>query len=111
MQEIDKFEVKVSVIPNGLEKYMPLTINKTLVFIDSTQFINSSLNKLVKILIDHDFRYFSEEFSGDLLELVKQKGLYPYEYVDRFKTFSEDKLPDKPKSYSSVKNVSVKENI
>ena len=35
MQEIGKFDVKVNVIPNGLEKYMVFTINKSLVFIDS----------------------------------------------------------------------------
>ena len=35
MQEIGKFDVKVSVIPNGLEKYMAFTINSNLVFIDS----------------------------------------------------------------------------
>ena len=28
---------------------------------------------------DNDFRYLSQEFSGDLLELIKQKGVYPYE--------------------------------
>ena len=43
MQEIVTFDVKVSVKPNGLEKYMAFTINKNLVFIDSTQFMNSSL--------------------------------------------------------------------
>ena len=48
MQEIDKFDVKVSVIPNGLEKYMAFTINKNFVFIDSMQFMNSSLDVLVK---------------------------------------------------------------
>ena len=34
---ISKFDVKVSVIPNGLEKYMAFTINKNLIFIDSMQ--------------------------------------------------------------------------
>ena len=48
IKEISKFDVKVSVIPNGLEKYMAFTINTNLVFIDSMQFINSSLNSLVK---------------------------------------------------------------
>ena len=33
--EISKFVVKLSVIPNGLEKYMTFTINTNLVFIDS----------------------------------------------------------------------------
>ena len=35
VKEISKFDVKVSVIPNGLEKYMAFTINTNLVFIDS----------------------------------------------------------------------------
>ena len=37
IKEKGKFDVKVSVIPNGLEKYMAFTINKNLVFIDSIQ--------------------------------------------------------------------------
>ena len=48
MQEIGKFDVKISVIPNGLEKYMAFTINKNLVFIDSMLFINSNLNALIE---------------------------------------------------------------
>ena len=34
-KEMGKFDVKVSVIPNGLEKYMAFTIIKNLVIIDS----------------------------------------------------------------------------
>ena len=33
--ELDKFDVKISVIPNGLEKYMAFFLNKNLVFLDS----------------------------------------------------------------------------
>ena len=44
MREIGKFDVKVSVLRNGLENYMAFTINKNLVFIDSMQFVNSSLD-------------------------------------------------------------------
>ena len=46
IKEIGKFDVKVGVIPNGLEKYMAFTINKNLVFIDIMQFMNSSLDSL-----------------------------------------------------------------
>ena len=84
MKEISKFDVKVSLIPNGLEKYMTFTVNKNLVFIDSMLFMNSSLDSLVKNLSDNDFKYLSEEFSGEFLELVKQKGVCPYEYMDSF---------------------------
>ena len=71
IEEISKCDVEVSVIPNGLERYMASTINKNLVFIDSMQLINSSLDALVKNLSDNDFKYLPEEFSGDFLELVK----------------------------------------
>ena len=78
IKEISKFDVKVSVIPNGLEKYMAFTINKNMVLIDSMQFINSSLDSLVKNLSDNDFKYLSEKFSCEFLEVVKQKVVYPY---------------------------------
>ena len=55
--ELNKFDVNVSVIPNGLEKYMAFFLNKNLAFIDSMQFINSSLGKLVKHLSNKDFKY------------------------------------------------------
>ena len=59
MQEISNFNVKVSLIPNGLEKYMAFTINKSLVFIDSMQFMNSSLDTLVKNFSDKGFNNLS----------------------------------------------------
>ena len=96
IKQIRKFDVKVSVIPNGLQKYMAFTINTNLVFIDQ-QFMNSSLDSLVKNLSDNDFKYLSEEFSGEFSKLVKEKGVYPYEYMDSFKKFSENKLPDRCK--------------
>ena len=90
-KELSRFNnLKISNIPNGLEKYMAFTVNKNLVFIDIMQFMNSSLDKLVKNLNDRDFKYLSEEFSGEKLKLVKQEGVYPYEYTNSFKRFSED---------------------
>ena len=71
---------------------MVFTINKNLVFIESMQFMNSSLDRLVKNLTDNDFNYLSQEFTGKQLKLVKQKGVYPYEYIYSFEKFSEDKL-------------------
>ena len=109
MQEIGKFDVKVNVIPNGLEKYMAFTINKNFVFIDSMQFMNSSLDALVKNLLDNDFKYLSEQFSAEFLKLLKQKGVYPYECMDSFKKFSKDRLTDKCKFYSSLKDECISE--
>ena len=42
-KELSKFNVKIGVIPNGLEKYMAFTINRNITFIDSIQFMKSSL--------------------------------------------------------------------
>ena len=53
---------------------MACTINRYLVFIDSMQFTNSSLDSLVENVSANDFKYLSEEFSGEFLELIKQKG-------------------------------------
>ena len=104
MREISKFDVEIRVIPNVLEKYMAFTISKTLIFIGSMQFMNLSLKVLVKNLSDNDFKYSSQEFSGDLLKLIKQEGVDPYEYIGSFKKFSKNKLPDTSKFYSSLKN-------
>ena len=71
--------------------------------------MNSSLDSLVKNLSDNDFKYLSEEFSGDLLKVVKQKVVYPYEYMDSIKKFSEDKLPDRSKFFSSLKDECIKD--
>ena len=57
MQEEEKFDKRLNVIPNGLEKYVAFKINKNLVFTDSIQFMNTSLNKLVKNLTDTDLDY------------------------------------------------------
>ena len=45
------------------------------------QFMNSSLDKLVKNLSDEDFKYLVEEFGSENLELLKQKGDYTYKYI------------------------------
>ena len=87
--ELDKFDVKIRVIPDGLEKYMAFFLNKNLVFIDSMQFMNSSLDKLVKNLSDEDFKYLVEEFGSENLELLKQKCDYPCEYMKSFERFNE----------------------
>ena len=42
------------------------------------QFMNSSLEKLVKNLSDNDFKYFTKEFGFKNLELLNQKDAYPY---------------------------------
>ena len=102
--ELDKFDVKINIIPNGLEKYRVFFLSKNLVLIDSMQFMSSSLDKHVKNLSDEDFKYLVEEFGSENLELLKQKGDYPYEYMNSFERFNEEKLPARKYFYSSTKD-------
>ena len=108
-KELSKCNFSVSVIPNGLEKYMSCTLGKNIVFIDSMLFLNSSLDKLVKNLSSEDFKYLSSVSSGEKLELVKKKGVYLYEYFDSFKKFREDRLPDIDCFFSSLKDCKISE--
>ena len=83
------------------------------------QFMNSSLDALVKNLSQMDFKYLSQEFTGDLLELVKQKGgVHPFKYMDSCKMFfdekfpdrcDDEKLPDRYESFSSLKDECISE--
>ena len=82
---------------------MAFFLNKNLVFIDSMQFMNSSLDKLVKNLSDEDFQYLVEEFGSEHLGLLKQKGAYSYEYMNSFERFKEKKLPARKYFFSSTK--------
>ena len=54
MQELGKFNIKISVIPNGLEKYMRFTIKDKLRLIDGFQLLSSSSDSLVKNLNKND---------------------------------------------------------
>ena len=83
---------------------MAFILNENLVFADSMQYVNSTLEKLVKNLSDNDFKYLTQEFGQKNLELLKQKDICPYEYMISFKKFCEEKLPDKKCFYRSLKD-------
>ena len=57
MQKLVKFGLEIDAIPNRLEKYKAFTVNINLIFINSMQFMNSSLDALVTNLPDNDFEY------------------------------------------------------
>ena len=75
---------------------MSFTINNKLSFIDSFQFLSSSLDSSVKNLRKDDFKYLSQGFDNNVLDLVKQKGFYPDEYMSDFEKIEEE-LPSKEK--------------
>ena len=62
MKDLGKFNLKIFVIPNELEKYISFSINNNISFIDSFQILSSSLDSLVKSLGKFDFKDLSREF-------------------------------------------------
>ena len=69
MQELGKFNLKINVLPNGLETYMSFIINNKLSFIDSFQFLTSSFDSLVNLdnLAKDDFKYLRQEFDNSII--------------------------------------------
>ena len=96
MEELGKINIKINVIPNGLEKYTSFSINNKLSFFYKFQFLSSSLNGLVKNLDKNDYKCLSQQFDNNILDLAKQKRYYPSEYINDFEKFKEE-LPNKEK--------------
>ena len=65
--------------------------------------MNPSLDVLVKNLC------LSQEFSGEMVKFVEQKGMYLYEHINSFKRFFDDELPDRSGFYSSSRGECVSE--
>ena len=79
---------------------MAFMLGNHLTFIDSFQFMSSSLDKLVSNLPKDDLVYTSKAFKGKRLNLMSQKGVYPYDFMDSFETFNQMELPTKDQFYS-----------
>ena len=97
-------QMNINAIPNNMEKYMAFMLGNHLTFIDSFQFMSSSLDKLVSNLPRESLKYTSKEFQDKKLELMSQKGVYPFDYVDSFEKFNESQLPIKKYFHSILNN-------
>ena len=86
--------ISIDVIPCNAEKYMTFYINNHLTFIDSFQFMSSSLEKLAGNLAEEGCIYTGEYFTNERqFKLMKKKGVYPYYYMDSFTKFNDTQLP------------------
>ena len=82
MQGIEKLkDKKINCIPNNTEKYISFSTDN-LDFIDSLQFMNASLEKLVSNLSKTGHESFSNlhiHNDNDKVSLLLRKGIYPFE--------------------------------
>jgi hypothetical protein len=86
----------ITVIPNNSEKYISFSYKKLrnaeskltyeIRFLDTFSFMTSSLDSLSKNLIDNQFKITKQFYNhSEQFQLMKKKGIYPYEYMDSFK--------------------------
>ena len=116
----------IKCIPNNEEKYITFTKtiitgqytnkkgedkNKTfdIVFKDSLKFMSSSLGALVNNLPKNGFKNISKYYTPEEVELIKQKGFYPYEYMDKVEKFNDPKLPPREVFYSKLSGRGISE--
>ena len=100
----EECQMDINCIPNNMEKYMAFMLGKHLLFLDSFQFMSSSLDNLTKNLPDDAFIFTQQEFTGEQFNLMKQKGTYPYDYMDSFQKFNDTQLPIKKDFFSILYN-------
>ena len=118
----------IDCIPNNEEKY--ISFSKTIKvgdypnkkgeikdktfkirFIDSLKFMASSLGALVNNLPKDAFNNLDRYYTPEQAELIKQKGFYPYEYMDTEEKLNDTKLPPREAFYSKLsgKDISKKD--
>ena len=121
----DKKE-NIDCIPNNEEKY--ISFSKTIkagqytnkkgevkdktfkiVFKDSLKFMSSSLGALVNNLPKDGFKNITKYYTPEEVELIKQKGFYPYEYMDTEEKFKNTKLPPREAFYSKLSGKGISE--
>ena len=61
MENIEKFNKDINVIPNNMEKYMAFMIDKNLIFIDSFQFMTQNLSNLANNLPKDGFLSYKKK--------------------------------------------------
>ena len=85
---------------DGKEKTICLEMR----FLDSLKFTLKSLDALVKTLGKDDFRTLTSQMSvnSKSLELLKRKGVFPYEYMTDFSRLGATCLPPKEAFYSQL---------
>ena len=98
-----KCQMNINAIPNNMEKYMAFMLGNHLTFLDSFQFMSSSLDKLVNNLPKESLKYTSKMFKGTKFDLMVRKGVYPYDYIDSFDKFK-SQLPSQEDFFSILNN-------
>ena len=128
MQAMANLKKEVKCVANNMEKYITISVDG-LRFIDSLNFMQGSLDSLVKVIeegVDEATKKLKDkelQYKKKIKEALKitstisngsdllyKKGIYPYEYMDSFEKFSETSLPKKEDFYSKLNDEHITED-
>ena len=73
-----------------------------IIFKDSMKFLLSSVEALVNNLPEEGFKNIKKYFTPEQEELLKQKGFFPYDYMDDIKKLKDTKPPPQEAFYSKL---------
>ena len=123
VKNLGRTEGNIKCIPNNEEKYISFSkeivvgeyknkkgekveVKHEIRFLDSFKFMASSLESLVGNLGLEKLIQTKKEF-GEKVKLISRKGIYPYDYMNGIKKFSEEKLPQKEKFFSKLNDCGI----
>ena len=101
---------KVEVLPKTSEEYISITYGsfyRKLIFKDSYRFLQQGLGDIAESLTLEDFKIMKDFYKD--INLLKQKGVYPYEYIDSLEKLNETQLPPIEAFYSTLKQETITE--
>ena len=114
IKELIKYEgngKKVNVLAKTGEEYISITYESygyKLVFLDSYRFLSNSLEKIIEGIPKEELKITKEHFKDEKqFELISQKGVYPYEYIDSIEKLKDSTLPEYEHFYSRLQNSNV----
>lgn len=116
IRQLGELSGRIQVIAKNKENYISFTkffqINNEAIipvrFVDSFKFLGTSLEKLVANLNTIDFKHLSFFFpSQEHFNLLRRKGVYPYEYVTTWSSYDEEEIPPYKCFFSKLHNCNI----
>jgi hypothetical protein len=118
IRKLYKIDKNIKIISQTEEKYISIRVgiegtNIQFEFKDSLKFLLKSIDKSAKVLYDKDkagienFKNLTSHFKDvpiEILELLVQKGVFPYSYLDSFDKLESTKYPNYESFYDNLKD-------
>ena len=127
IKKLNKTMGTIDCIPNNEENYISFSktiktgeyVNKKgetkdknfkIIFKDSMKFLNTSIEALVNNLPEDGFKNLEKYFKPYQAKLLKQKGFFPYEYLDNLEKLKDTIPPPQDAFYSKLSGKGINES-